>query len=42
LGQGSSEPSDKDVLEIVPLRVLKDEEEFFEYVVESNNALGER
>ncbi|KAL0278281.1 UNVERIFIED_CONTAM: hypothetical protein PYX00_000138 [Menopon gallinae] len=32
----------KDVLELVPLDVLKGDETFFEYIYESNNRIGER
>ncbi|XP_049768155.1 cap-specific mRNA (nucleoside-2'-O-)-methyltransferase 1 [Schistocerca cancellata] len=33
---------DKDILEIVPLAKLKEDKEFFDYIVESNNSIGER
>ncbi|XP_018567759.1 cap-specific mRNA (nucleoside-2'-O-)-methyltransferase 1 isoform X2 [Anoplophora glabripennis] len=34
--------SEKDVLEIVPLEIIKTDENFFSYIVDSNNSLGQR
>lgn len=42
LGQLSSTLCDQDVIEVVPLNMLKEETSFFNYIVESNNRLGEQ
>ncbi|CAL1265972.1 unnamed protein product [Larinioides sclopetarius] len=40
LGKYSSTTSDADIVEVVPLEVLKENEEFYDYIVTSNDKLG--
>ncbi|XP_067142705.1 cap-specific mRNA (nucleoside-2'-O-)-methyltransferase 1 isoform X1 [Centruroides vittatus] len=42
LGQLSSSLCNQDIVEIVPLRLLKEDAAFYDYIVESNNRLGEQ